>query len=158
MRVYTVHADASVNDAEKISDEMTLVASGFNVAAFLFGPLWALYNRLWAVAASWFVAAALLLVATGAGLLPGAAAILAFLVLALFLGLEGNALREARLQRTGRIVVDIATGADMEEAERRFLDRIIAARAASRDAGVDPARSSRHSPERGDVAPIGTWS
>ena len=128
MTVYMVfepprRGDDSLAHAERID----LVPDRFSWTAFLFGPLWLLWHRLW-------VALVIYLVGVGAlevGLrLLGAsrdARGLAFALVGLLLGFEAATLRRRALLRRGWRERDIVVGADREAAERRFFDRYVTA-------------------------------
>jgi len=124
MAVYTVHApqgpDPAVRDA---TDKFAFVRDGFFVWAFLFGPVWLAWHRLWlallgylaVVAAS---AGALLLLHADAG-----ARFVVTLLIALLMGLEGASLWRWTLSRRNWRQIDIVVADDEEAAERRFFDR-----------------------------------
>jgi hypothetical protein len=102
MRLYTVHAAAPragsvpVTGTDPDARPPVLVREGFAVWAFLLGPVWFLANRLWveALALLALTVAALLL-------LPGDAAGIALLALAVLAGMEGRDRLRARLARQG---------------------------------------------------------
>lgn len=124
MAVYTVHApqgpDPAVRDA---TDKFAFVRDGFFVWAFLLGPVWLAWHRLWlallgylaVVAAS---AGALLLLHADAG-----ARFVVTLLIALLMGLEGASLWRWTLSRRNWRQIDIVVADDEEAAERRFFDR-----------------------------------
>ena len=102
---------------------MVLVPEKFNFWAFGFGPFWLLWNRLYLAFAGW-IALFSAFIATVVFLgLPLIALQLAIYGLSFMIGLEGNELRRRRLKKRGFALVDIASGANSEEAERRFLSR-----------------------------------
>ncbi|TIX28651.1 MAG: DUF2628 domain-containing protein, partial [Mesorhizobium sp.] len=74
--------------------DVTFVRDGFSWLGFLVSPLWLLWHRLWIEAALAFVAMALLsMIAEGLSL--GLAGPLLSLLVSLYVGLEGQALRIA---------------------------------------------------------------
>ncbi len=88
MAVYTVH-----RKPDAAPDDVTLVPEGFNVRAFLFTVLWALWNRLWVLAC--LIAVVLVAVATLPayfGLSSEVAAVMQ-LAASLLFGFEANDLR-----------------------------------------------------------------
>ena len=92
------------------------VRDGFSWLAFLFPPLWLIWHRLWIEAVAAF---AVLLAATALERVEGLglAASLAGLLVAIFIGLEGNGLRIVAFRRRGwRFwgVVDAGTEYDAE--------------------------------------------
>ncbi len=114
----------------------------FSVPAFLFGPFWLLWNRLWLEA---IVAIALVV---GLGLLERAegwtlAGNVLPLLLALLIGLEGPERRAARLRRAGWREAATVMADNRDEAELRYY-----AGAMSRSVVDDaaPAASSASAP------------
>lgn len=124
MPVFTVHAPAAV-DTRPIgaADQFVFVRDGFHFWAFLLGPVWLAYHRLWLV----LTGHVLLLAAVSFGLSwleAGAGTRLAVMFLiALLLGLEVASLRRWTLSRRGWRQLDIIVAEDGETAERRFFDR-----------------------------------
>src|SRR5687768_3953512 len=49
MAVYTVHEPPHEDPAEADTDQFVFVRDGFYFWAFLFGPLWMIWRRLWLV-------------------------------------------------------------------------------------------------------------
>jgi hypothetical protein len=87
-----------------------VVKEGFSWLAFLFGPLWLAWHRLWAEAA---IAGGLWLLSFALPPLPSS---LAQLALFWLIGLEGNGLRRAALLRKGCYEKAIVPAHDAEEA------------------------------------------
>jgi Protein of unknown function (DUF2628) len=94
--------------------EAAFVPEGFNWAAAVFQPFWAIYHRMWIVAAGLVVAFVLL------QLLPAQADTLGSLIALLF-GAFANSLRRLSLQRAGFADLGLAAGGSQEEAELRFF-------------------------------------
>ena len=61
MPVFTVHAPIAISGTTN-TDEFVFVRDGFHFWAFLFGPLWLLWHRLWVMLAVY----AVIVVAIGA--------------------------------------------------------------------------------------------
>jgi Protein of unknown function (DUF2628) len=59
MPIYTVHEPTGALDPVERGDGTRFVREGFNVWAFLFGPLFLLWHRLWLALAGWLLLAAL---------------------------------------------------------------------------------------------------
>ena len=144
MSVYTVHvpparAQASPPDPERF----IFVRDGFSFWAFLLGPLWMLWHRLWLVLIGYLV----LVILLQAGLhMIGAPAPVTFLagaLLALLVGFEAATLRRFTLARRHFRDAGIVVGDDVESAERRFFDTWIsnASHAPALPVTVTPARS-----------------
>jgi hypothetical protein len=130
MSVYTVHQPPP-RDAEAFADpqRFVFVRDGFYVWAFLLGPAWMLFRRLWLAAALYL--AALTLAETGLwALRVSAYAQFAFgLVVALLVGLEAGSLWRWTLDRRGWKNIGVVVGDDLESAERRFFAAWVAPRA-----------------------------
>ncbi len=101
-------------------DGAKLTRDGFHFLAFLLPPLWLLWHRLW-IEALLALAASLALTALGeiAGLGPVSVAL--SLLVALYVGLEGAALRVNALRRRGWLEWGVVDAAGIAEAEIRFL-------------------------------------
>ena len=113
----------------------TFIRDGFSFAAFLLPPLWLLWHRLWIEAA--LAIAALMLAAalpevTGFAL----AAPLLWLLVSLFVGLEGNALRIAALSRRGWSNWGVVEAGNLDDADAHYTVR---ATGAETDADIPAA-------------------
>jgi Protein of unknown function (DUF2628) len=94
----------------------------FNWAAFLFGPLWMLWRRMWLVLLAYVILLALLefgLQRLGIG---GAARFTVYFLVALLVGVEAASLRRWTLLRRGWRDRGIVIADDLETGERRFFD------------------------------------
>ncbi|MBI3673243.1 MAG: DUF2628 domain-containing protein [Rhizobiales bacterium] len=116
MTVYTIHRKPGAPPEDAV-----FVADGFSGWAFLFGPVWALWHRMW-------VAAAILLAVQAAISVSGPLAGFGDLTVAsmglaasLIFGFEAQALRMAALRRAGWKETGLATGASTEEAELNYF-------------------------------------
>ncbi|MDW6024508.1 DUF2628 domain-containing protein [Mesorhizobium sp. BAC0120] len=119
------------------------VRDGFSWLAFLFSPLWLLWHRLWVEAVAVFaalLAASALERVQGLGL----AASLAGVLIAIFIGLEGNGMRIAAFRRRGWRFWG-AVDADSElDAEARYAAEAEPDDAAERQPiapSINPARA-----------------
>ena len=123
MAVYTVH-EPPARRGQAASDpaRFAFVRDGFSFWAFLLGPLWMLWHRLWLVLLGYVIVAAALqtgLALVGAGEVVKIAA--AFL-LALLIGFEASSLRRWTLARRRWRSLGVVVADDLEMAERRFFD------------------------------------
>jgi hypothetical protein len=123
MRVYSVH-EPPVRGLDPLPDpeRFVFVRDGFYFRAFLFTPLWMLWHRMWLVLAAYVIVSAVLetaLVAVGAT--PADVLVVALLI-SLLVGLEASTLRRFTLSRRGWRNVGVISGADLEDAERRFFE------------------------------------
>jgi Protein of unknown function (DUF2628) len=123
MSVYTVHEPPlRMADSRPDPERFVFVRDGFYFWAFLFGPLWMLWRRLWLVLAAYLV---ILLAIQGTAMIAGASLLapMAIAVLmSLLVGLEASTLRRFTLWRRGFRNVGVVSGEDSEDAERRFFD------------------------------------
>ncbi len=120
MPVYTVHAPVADGSA---TDNFVFVRDGFYFWAFVLGPLWLAWHRLWLALIGYLavgvgLAVALTLLRTGAG-----TRFTVMLLLALLLGTEAASLWRWTLSRRKWRQCDIVVADDEETAERRFFDR-----------------------------------
>jgi hypothetical protein len=144
MAVYTVHAPQDPDSAVRGgTDTFAFVRDGFFVWAFLLGPVWLAWHRLW-LALLGYVA----VMAANAGVLTllGANAGARFavtLLIALLMGLEGASLWRWTLSRRNWRQIDVVVADDEEAAERRFFDRWTAKQ---RDPGNDQSAVDRGAP------------
>ena len=140
MSVYTVHQPpARYADPLPDAERIVFVRDGFSFWAFLLAPLWMLWHRMWLVLLGYVVVVAGLEAALS---VLGASAIAISVVglfIALLVGLEASTLRRLSLRRRGFRNVGIISGADREDAERRFFETWMAGSRSGSAAGAPPA-------------------
>jgi hypothetical protein len=116
------------------SDRFVFVREGFNIWAFLFGPLWMMRRRLWLV----LIVYAAVIAGIEFGLrrlgIAWPARLQVYLLIELLIGIEAANLRAGTLLRRGWRDCGIVIADGPELAERRFFD----ARAARRRAAATP--------------------
>ena len=119
MRMYEV-LERSGDPRKGAAGDIVPVKEGFCWPALLFGPLWALYHRMWVLAAG--------LVSVGViiALPPGPLAVFhvqgtAAAAAALLLGFHGNDLRAWSLTAGGFERNGVVSGASLVDAERRLF-------------------------------------
>jgi uncharacterized protein DUF2628 len=141
MAIYSVHNRPSAR-----ADDAIFVKDGFAWPALVFTLLWALWHRMWIVAA--FVFSVTAAVAAFASWLDlGDATVnLASLAVALILGFEGNDLRRWSLARQGYEELGLAPGRDLDEAELRFFAAQAPIRPAVSNAVPPKPRPESHDP------------
>ncbi len=127
MSVYTVlEPPRRSSSAAERAERFVFMRDGFCWSAFLFGPLWLIYRRLWLVLVGYAVLLAALyagLRVAGLGLGPQFAV---GTLIALLLGFEAATLRRFTLVRRGWRELGMVSGDDVEDAERRFFDAWVA--------------------------------
>lgn len=118
MRVYTVHLPPLSN---RDSDPV-LIREGFNWAAFLFGPLWALCNRLWI--ATFGTALVIIIVSAPMDALDLSLIVqtIVSLAIAVLFGAHGNDWHRRGLARRGFRETGVVAARNYEEALARYLD------------------------------------
>ncbi len=122
MSVYTVHEPLPrKKEVSADPDRFTFVRDGFYFWAFLFGPLWMLWRRLWLVALMYFAAAVGLQLGLWALGAPAFANSLVWFLLALLIGFEAGTLRRWTLTRHGWRNIGIVVADDVDTAERQFF-------------------------------------
>jgi hypothetical protein len=122
MAVYTVHEPLPRDDEASASpDRFVFVRDGFYFWAFLLGPLWMLWRRLWLVTVLYFAVSIALQAGLWAVGAPNAARFVVWLLLSLLVGFEAGTLRRWTLARRGWRNVGVVVGDDVESAERRFF-------------------------------------
>ncbi len=143
MPVYTVHAPSTGGADFRATDKFAFVRDGFHFWAFLFGPFWLVWHRLWLATIGWLIAVIALelaLAKLGAG---STAIFFADLVVALLMGFEAASLKRWTLSRKNYRQLDVVVADDEETAERRFFDRWAASRGG---VSFDPATVDRGGP------------
>ena len=121
-KLYSVHVDPS---ADRPYETAEFVPEGFNIFAFLFSGIWALYHRLWILA---FVLLCLnvLINVLGShyGFHPASVMVLQTGI-QVMVGFQGNDTRRVMLGKKGFIVADMVAAHTLLHAEQRFYDRYL---------------------------------
>jgi hypothetical protein len=125
MPVYTVHEPRKltgnpVRDAERFQ----FVRDGFHFSAFLLGPVWMLFRRMWLVFVLYVIAMMAIFFGMTALRVPAEAQFVAGLLIALLIGFEAGTLRRFTLRRWRN--VGSVVGIDRDDAERRFFEAWVA--------------------------------
>ena len=122
MTTFTVHEPLPRKSEEVAPPErFAFVRDGFYFWAFVLGPVWMLYHRLWLVFVMYMVGIGAIQAALWA---LGASALVKFtvsLLIALLVGFEAGSLRRWSLRRW--INRGIVVAHNREAAEHRFFDR-----------------------------------
>ena len=126
-RRYTVHMPPTpVGGDEERALATSFVRDGFSWPAFLLGPAWLAWKRLWVPLGVYAVIMMLVLLVLNASGYGGGALAWVFLVAGVLLGCEAANLLRNRLQQAGYRETAIVSGASLAECELRFfagLDR-----------------------------------
>ena len=117
-KIYTVHTNGW---SAAPGEDAILIREGFSLAAFLFGPLWAVWHSMWRTAmVLLFLAVAIIGGAMTAGLTDGAELAL-LLSLQAATGIWGNDWRRHVLARCGILERGVVAGRHLRDAEWRYL-------------------------------------
>lgn len=142
MTTYTVHEPRPrKGHATTEVERFVFVRDGFYFWAFVFGPVWMLWHRLWLVLVGYMAG----MIAVEAGLWAlGVSAMTKFVVgvlLSLLVGFEAASLRRWSYRKWENL--GVVVGSDLEAAERRFFDAWIARGAAPASDNLPPAPALR---------------
>jgi hypothetical protein len=122
MAVYTVHEPLPrKKEVSADPDRFTFVRDGFYFWAFLLGPVWMLWRRLWLVALMYFALSVGLQLGLWAIEAATFANTLVWLLLALLIGFEAGTLRRWTLTRHGWKNIGVVVADDVDTAERQFF-------------------------------------
>lgn len=122
MAIYTVHEPPPRrHETSADPDRFTFVRDGFYFWAFLLGPAWMLWRRLWLVALMYFALSVGLQLGLWALDAPEGARFLVWLLLSLLIGFEAGTLRRWTLTRHGWKNVGLVVADDIDTAERQFF-------------------------------------
>ena len=138
MAVYTVHEPPMREESTPDPERFVFVRDGFSFTAFVFGPVWMLWHRMWLIFFGYVIVAGILEIALrGVGASSGATSLVGFLF-ALLIGFEAPTLRRFALRRRKWSNLGIIVGDNLESAEQRFFDAWTAGRV-PRPASAPPA-------------------
>jgi uncharacterized membrane protein len=141
MAVYAVFEPPAGGERLAHAEKIAFVRDGFSWGAFIFGPLWLLWRRLWLPFVVYIVVVGVLSVAVAYLRVGESAGALLALLVALLLGLEGPALRRGGYLRRGWRERGIVVGKGLPEAERRFFDQWVNSAASSQLPFGQPSRA-----------------
>jgi hypothetical protein len=159
MAVYTIHQPPLRNgETAPDTDRFAFVRDGFYVWAFLLGPLWMAWRRLWLVLVLYVVALIGVAVALRySGASNWVQSLVTFAIMIL-IGLEAGSLRRWTLARRGWKNVGVVVGDDLESAERRFFaDWIDRGQPAPQSSVVKPQPVAPRIPKAGGSDVIGLF-
>jgi hypothetical protein len=136
MTLYTVHSPGQAGLPRAGLMRVELVKDGFHWLALVFPFLWLLFHRIW-----WgllgYVAAVIVIALLGKAVgLPRETIAVLELLVGLALAVFAHDLQSWQLARRGYQAVDVVTGRDREEAERRYFDRALSGGAPAETAGT----------------------
>lgn len=127
MSVYTVYEPPRLaGNATERAERFVFVNDGFSWGAFLFGPLWMAWHRLWLATLGFVVMVGALEVGLRVAAVANVNRAIVTILVALLVGFEAASLRRWTLRRRGWGELGTVIGDDIEAAERRFFDAWIA--------------------------------
>jgi hypothetical protein len=132
------------------ADRFIFFRERFSLAAFLFGPLWMMWRRLWLVLIIYLAATSLIEWGLRSLGTPIGARTTVFVLLQLLIAFEAANLRRWTLLRRGWRDRGVVFGDDLELAERRFF----AANSADEDVSTTPSTESFVWPSAGEASGI----
>jgi hypothetical protein len=104
------------------ADRFVFLRERFSWAAFLFGPLWMIWRRLWIVLIVYLIVLGLIAFGLRRFGIASQAQFTVYFLIALLVGIEAASLRRWTLLRRGWRDRGIVIADDLELAERRFFD------------------------------------
>ena len=120
MAVFTVHEPRPrKNESEAAPERYRFVRDGFHFWAFLLGPLWMLWRRMWLVLLMYVICGTAIQIALYKFGMSSTVKFTVGFLIALLVGFEAGTLRRWSLRRWTQVGVVVAP--DREEAERRFF-------------------------------------
>lgn len=150
MTVYTVHEPPPRRNRTATDPErFVFVRDGFYFWAFLLGPLWMLWHRLWLVLVLYLVATGAVQAALWA---LGMSATVKFgvgLLIALLVGFEAASLRRWTYARRRWGHAGLVVAPDLEAAEHRFFESWVV----NKSAGAPPASPQQQAQWMPQAAP-----
>ncbi len=145
MTTFTVHEPPPRKNEESASPvRFAFVRDGFYFWAFLLGPVWMLYHRLWLVLLTYLAGTTAIHVALWALGVSGLVKATVSLLIALLVGFEAGTLRRWSLRRWANRGIVVAY--NREAAEHRFFDRWSGHMPASAPAEPPASRPPGHVP------------
>jgi hypothetical protein len=143
MTVFTVHQPSPRKNEDVAPPErFAFVRDGFYFWAFLLGPLWMFWNRLWLVLVIYLVGTTAIQAALWALGVSGAVKFAVAFLIALLVGFEAGTLRRWSLRRRWTNV-GLVVAPNQETAERRFFESWSADAVSSLPAAAPPPQSTR---------------
>ncbi len=122
MASYTVYVPSTLGGTRRRADRTVFIREGFSRAAFIFGPLYLLYHKLWLAALGWIVVAGSIAGLGYSLALSSTEQLVLVLLLSLLTGLEATVLRQAGLRRAGYEFASVVACPTLEQAERAFFN------------------------------------
>lgn len=120
LKLYTVHAKSGL---ETKYHSPVFIREGFNPLAFLFTFAWALYHRLWKLAALILAFQLAIELIAPEGLFSFASLCAMQIGFNILIGFHANDWLRVRLRQRGFIFTDIVAGDSLMRAEQRYFER-----------------------------------
>jgi hypothetical protein len=104
------------------AERFVFLRERFSWGAFMFGPLWMIWRRLWLVLLIYVIVMALIAYGLSRFGISSQASFAVYFLVALLVGMEAATLRRWTLLRRGWRERGVVVADDLEMAERRFFD------------------------------------
>lgn len=121
MPVFTVHMPLIDADKSVAAEKSVFVRDGFHFWAFILGPLWLLWHRLWLAAILYLLAIAGLEFAMSRLGISNDLRLTVMIIIALLVGFEATSVWRWSRSRGRWREVGVVVSPDRESAERRFF-------------------------------------
>lgn len=120
MKFYAIYMKTQ---SEQPLETIDCVCARFSFMAGVFQGFWALYQRMWVVAALLFALEALMAFAKIQGVMGEVSLAVINLALLAYVGFSASDWREASLKRKGFQLMDVVVARNEMEAQQRYLDQ-----------------------------------
>jgi hypothetical protein len=140
--------------ADDHTDRFVFLREKFSPGAFLFGPVWMIWRRLWVVLIIYVVIVGLIEYGLRRAGIAWPIRATVYFFIQLLIGLEATSLRHWTRIRRGWRDCGVVIADDLEMAERRFFDTRAARRSAARtveQAATSPLTGDPMGPVRPDI-------
>lgn len=125
-RLYSVYLKpADMNLPEK----SVFIQDGFSFSAFFLNIIWAIYHKAWLLVGIALAFSIILEVLRQHFGMSEAAITIMNLGFYIWFGLEANSIREYSLEKAGYNLIDIVSGKNIDEAQKKFVDNLVGAKA-----------------------------
>lgn len=123
MKIFTVY---NKDDLARPLENTIILKEGFSWNAAIFQPLWALYHKMWSLAAILLLLNLATRLLLSSGVISDNISAVIELTVFVIIGLCGNDWISENLMKNGYTMIGIVSGRDKIEAEQRFFDNYIA--------------------------------
>ena len=119
LKIYTAHIKPERSEPYETA---VFVQEGFNLMSFIFGGLWALFNRLWWLAGAFLIMNLGMAAMIEFDIVSYSVTVMYQLAFQIWVAFNANDFLRHRLKKKGYIIDSIVTGPDKLAAEQRFFE------------------------------------